>query len=238
MSLHQDNLTLKNMQQSSLQRAQDTNKSVVVLTDCQTESCMCKWWWKWLVATASVSSSVMLWWWVMVASSCAWELCAPELFQHGFRGLMISDILFYVENIPFSTWWTSNHFACNGITIAAAFLPSRGSVELDLSPWDSPKRLCNLGRVSGDRDWGHTSGQRYLTFAWFKVNFDPLSPTGRNTKWVFWRAVESIISESCHVFYVLQFWNESYESHFNHEISIVCITLIKFFILDLLYYFF
>jgi hypothetical protein len=81
--------------------------------------------------------------------------------------------ILYVENIPFSTWWTLNHFACYGIAIAAVFAPIWGPVELDLSPWDSPKGFYNLGRVSGCAYWGHTSGQRYLTFAWFKVNFNP-----------------------------------------------------------------
>jgi hypothetical protein len=53
--------------------------------------------------------------------------------------------------------------SCIGTAIAAVLLQSWGPVELDLSPWDSPKGLCNLGRVSGVAYWGHTSDQRFLT---------------------------------------------------------------------------
>ena len=42
--------------------------------------------------------------------------------------------------------WTITSFNHNAIE--AVFAPSWGSVELDLSPWDSPKGVCNLDRVS------------------------------------------------------------------------------------------
>ena len=50
----------------------------------------------------------------------------------------------------------------NGSAIAAVFAQSWGPAKLDLSPWDSPKGLCNLGQVSGVEYWGRTSAQRYL----------------------------------------------------------------------------
>jgi len=46
-------------------------------------------------------------------------------------------------------WTITPLFAPNGSVIAAVFTPTWGPVELDLSPWDSPKGFCNLGCVSG-----------------------------------------------------------------------------------------
>jgi hypothetical protein len=61
-------------------------------------------------------------------------------------------------------WTITPLFAPNGSVIAAVFTPTWGPVELDLSPWDSPKGFCNLGCVSGGGEYcGHTSRQRYLT---------------------------------------------------------------------------
>ena len=70
---------------------------------------------------------------------------------------------FPVENVPCSTGWTLKHYASSGTAIAAAFPWFWGLVELDLSPQDSPKGLCNISRDPKGWYCGCTSGQRYLT---------------------------------------------------------------------------
>ena len=85
-----------------------------------------------------------------------------------FRWLLelpISDIPYSIENkfLQGGLWTISSFLACIGNAIAAVFRQSWGPVELDLSPWDSPKGLCNLGWVPGIGYWGHTTCQRYLT---------------------------------------------------------------------------
>ena len=72
---------------------------------------------------------------------------------------------FSVENVPCSTGWTLTHYASFCIAIAAAFPRFWGLVELDLSPRDSPKGLCNISRDPEGGYCGRTSGQRYLTYS-------------------------------------------------------------------------
>jgi len=87
---------------------------------------------------------------------CWYENRLCSLIFHRIWRLTLSDILFHIENIPISTGLTLNRCVSFGIAITAVIV-------LCLSPWDSPKGLCNLGWVTGGGYWDCTSGQRYLT---------------------------------------------------------------------------
>jgi hypothetical protein len=75
----------------------------------------------------------------------------------------------------------SSCLACYGSAIAAAFRWSWGPVELDLSPWDSPKGLCNLGWVPGIGYWCHMTGQRYLAWRGSKSILTLINSMSLNT---------------------------------------------------------
>ncbi len=78
---------------------------------------------------------------------------------------------FPVENVPSSTGSTFEPYACFCIAIAAAFPWFWGLVELDLSPRDSPKGLCNISRDQKGWYCGHTSRPKMSDISGSKVDF-------------------------------------------------------------------
>ena len=99
-----------------------------------------------------------------------WELCVLADFFVNSEGCQY--LTFFTPKKTYRVLrvglWTILPILLNSIATAAAFAPFWGLFELDLSPWDSPKGLCNVGRVSGGGYWGLTIGQRYLTNSWPK----------------------------------------------------------------------
>ena len=99
------------------------------------------------------------------------ELCVLADFLWIIRALDTWHF-FPVENVPCSTGWTFEPYACFCIAIAAAFPWFWGLVELDLSPRDSPKGLCNISRDQKGWYCRHTSRPKMSDISGSKVDFN------------------------------------------------------------------
>jgi hypothetical protein len=93
------------------------------------------------------------------------SLCVVQQFST----LPISDIDTHVESIQKCVGATLNHLCQFWYCIFSCLHPKLRTCQAGLTQ-NSPNGLCNLGRVSGGGYKGHTSAQRYLKFAWFKVS--------------------------------------------------------------------